>query len=97
MCIVLNWMSLNLKEYPIENVIEYTCYVLDKRKKRMRMEMQKSMYGKEETEEKLLRKRSRNVPQDVRAAKYETGLRDTDEDLDDPPLLVSFSIFILQF
>lgn len=38
-----------------------------------------------------------NVPQDVRAAKYETGLRDRDEDRDDvdPDPLVSLSSFII--
>ena len=50
--------------------------------------------------ERRMRERERGerretLPQDVRAAKYETGLRDRDDDLDPvEPLLVSLSSFI---
>ena len=49
----------------------------------------------EEKEERKKRERRETLPQDVRAAKYETGLRDRDDDLDPvEPLLVSLSNFI---
>lgn len=50
---------------------------------------------KNERERKGEGKRKETLPQDVRAAKYETGLRDKDDDLD--PLLVTLSSFIPSF